>query len=347
MESTAEDMARRTFLFCSVFGRSDDRSASTSGCSRVCRKAFFPATLATDDPFVADELSLPTVVTGRTPATEDEPSTRETEVSAEFSKRITQDFGISVAAEYRQLKPDGMPDESGFGNLELGFNYQVYTSAPHETIVSVGLGWEAGGSGRKAVDADSFSTLTPTLFFGKGFGDLPSSLDLLKPLALTGTIGVAIPTRTSTATTTVDPTSGKVDTGVTLNPSASSRSVAAEALARYSILGIACVGSLVATGAVNTRVLVGSTSALFGTPYGQLLLLKLGLFSAMVAIAAINRQRLRPRLCAAIRIGSVREQSTALVWLGRNVIAELCIGISVLFVAGALGVTAPGVHTHH
>ena len=219
MESTAEDMARGTFPFLfGFFVVAMIASPQPAAAHGFAGKRFFPATLATDDPFVADELSLPTVATGRTPATEDEPSTRETEVSAEFSKRITQDFGISVGAEYRQLKPDGMPNQSGFGNLELGFKYQVYTSAPHETIVSVGLGWEAGGSGRKAVHADSFSTLTPTLFFGKGFGDLPSSLDLLKPLALTGTIGVAIPTRTSTATTTVDPTSGNVDTGVTLNP---------------------------------------------------------------------------------------------------------------------------------
>ncbi len=37
------------------------------------------------------------------------------------------------------------------------------------------------------------STYTPTVYFGKGFGDLPDGLKYLKPLALTGTIGVAIP----------------------------------------------------------------------------------------------------------------------------------------------------------
>jgi hypothetical protein len=40
--------------------------ASNAFAHGVAGKRFFPATLATDDPFVADELSLPTVsTTGR------------------------------------------------------------------------------------------------------------------------------------------------------------------------------------------------------------------------------------------------------------------------------------------
>ena len=52
---------------------------------------FFPATLAVDDPCVADELSLPTVSWSRTA---DVPPATEWDVSAEVSKRITEDFGI-------------------------------------------------------------------------------------------------------------------------------------------------------------------------------------------------------------------------------------------------------------
>src|SRR6478752_5527888 len=57
---------------------------------------FFPATIATDDPFVADELSLPTVSSVRMSGTEDSPASRQTTVSGEFSKRITDDFGLSL-----------------------------------------------------------------------------------------------------------------------------------------------------------------------------------------------------------------------------------------------------------
>ena len=44
-------------------------------------KRFFPATLATDDPFVSDELSLPTVNWSRTG---DVPPASELDISVEF-----------------------------------------------------------------------------------------------------------------------------------------------------------------------------------------------------------------------------------------------------------------------
>jgi len=50
-------------------------------------KRFFPATLATDDPFIADELSLPTISYFKTPANGDEPVTRQTDFSLDVSKR--------------------------------------------------------------------------------------------------------------------------------------------------------------------------------------------------------------------------------------------------------------------
>src|SRR6202167_4795504 len=54
---------------------------------------FFPATLAIDDPCVADELSLPTVDWFQTG---DQPAASEWDISAELSKRITEDFGLSI-----------------------------------------------------------------------------------------------------------------------------------------------------------------------------------------------------------------------------------------------------------
>lgn len=172
-------------------------------------KRFFPATIATDDPFVADELSLPTVSSARSPASGEEPSTRERAISVDISKRITPNFGISLGREYVRQDPDGQPSREGFNNLDVGLKYQFYKNEPRETILSVGLGTVVGGTGRKTIGADSFSTFTPTFFFGKGFGDLPDNLPFLKPLALTGTVGVAIPGRASTTTVTVDPDTGE------------------------------------------------------------------------------------------------------------------------------------------
>src|SRR5881409_3098416 len=73
---------------------------------------FFPATLSTDDPFVSDELSLPTVSTIRTP---DDGGTRETDVSMDLSKRITPEFAIEIGDTFTALNPHDGRAVNGFG----------------------------------------------------------------------------------------------------------------------------------------------------------------------------------------------------------------------------------------
>ncbi len=179
-------------------------AADTAAAHGFVGKRFFPATLVTDDPFVADELSLPTISYFKTPASGDEPATRETAFSLDVSKRITENFGIDFGASYLQLQPDQGETQRGFDNLSLGFKYKLYQNDPHESIASIGLDWDIGNSGSKRVGAESFSTFTPTLLFGKGFGDLPDDMKYLRPLAVTGTVGIGIPSRTSTSTVNED-----------------------------------------------------------------------------------------------------------------------------------------------
>jgi hypothetical protein len=160
-------------------------------------KRFFPATLTTDDPFVADELSLPTISTIKTPAGDGGPATRESDFSIDVSKRITENMGIGFGAAYKQLRPDGGGTQRGFDNVAANIKYKFYQNDDHETILSVGADWDIGRTGSKRVGAESFSTVTPALFFGKGFGDLPDNAMYLRPLALTGSVGIGIPSRAS------------------------------------------------------------------------------------------------------------------------------------------------------
>jgi hypothetical protein len=166
--------------------------ASPAAAHGIAGARFFPATLATDDPAVADELSLPTVSRSKTG---DEPSARETDVSGEWSKRLTRNLGISFHGDWTQFEAPGASRVSGFQNLETTVKYQFLTSAEHEAILSAGVSYEWGGTGRDKVGAESFGVVTPTLYFGKGMGDLPDSLSWLKPAAVTGTFGYAVPTR--------------------------------------------------------------------------------------------------------------------------------------------------------
>ena len=115
--------------------------------------------------------------------------------------------------------------------------------------------------------------------------------------------------------------------------------VARVATLRFSLLGIASVGTLLATGLVNSWFLVGSIPGLLGTRYGQLLLLKLLLFAMMVTLAAVNRRRLTPALLFSAA------PFAALAALRRNAFIEALLGLAVLAMVGALGATPPAPHT--
>ena len=164
-------------------------------------KRFFPATLATDDPFVADELSFPTYSRRTLGAEEDSPAVRQGATSVDIAKRITPQFGIELGATYLDLQSDG-GSARGLDNFSLGAKYQFHLDERHESVASVGVDWDMGNTGAKRVGAETFSTVTPGIFVGKGFGDLPEGARYLRPLALTGSVGLGIPSRTST--TTVD-----------------------------------------------------------------------------------------------------------------------------------------------
>lgn len=187
---------------CAAFNAGDAAAHGYAG------NRFFPATLTTDDPFVADELSLPTVSWYRNG---ERPAEGQTDVSAEFSKRIIDNLGLSIEPTWTHLDRRNEDDKSGFQNLEMALKYQFLTSAEHEAIASIGLETEIGGTGASKVGAENFSVLQPTLYFGKGAGDLPEGVGALRPLALTGFVGYGIPTDARHTTASVDEETGEVE----------------------------------------------------------------------------------------------------------------------------------------
>jgi putative copper export protein/mono/diheme cytochrome c family protein len=115
--------------------------------------------------------------------------------------------------------------------------------------------------------------------------------------------------------------------------------VAADITRRFSAFGVIVVGVLLLTGLSNTWFLVGTLPRLLGTTYGQLLLLKIALVIAMVAVAAVNRLVLVPRLRDTAGAAGVLSQ------LWRNGLIEIALGLIILAVVGTLGTTPPAAHT--
>lgn len=153
----------------------------------------FPTTFDVDDPFVMDEFSVLASHT-KEPGTDPMPSAVATGVSADYTARITEHWGLTFGGEFRRVEPDGEDAMHGFGNLLVGTKYQFYTSDLHEAIASIGLDASVGTTGDQRIGADPFSVISPTLFFGKGMGDLPPAAKFWRPLAVTGTLGAAFPT---------------------------------------------------------------------------------------------------------------------------------------------------------
>jgi hypothetical protein len=157
---------------------------------------FFPATILTDDPFVADEMSLPTL--SRPPTGAD--GAQEYNIDVDLAKRITPNFGITLGQGWKYLQPKDSPAATGLSGLHTGAQYQLFVDGPHEALGLIGLNVSWAHTGRvAALGAPDFTTLSPTFDFGKGFGDLPRSLPYLRPFAITGNLGMDFPTKTESA----------------------------------------------------------------------------------------------------------------------------------------------------
>lgn len=110
----------------------------------------------------------------------------------------------------------------------------------------------------------------------------------------------------------------------------------AAVVSRFSMFGIGAVGLLLLTGAINTWLLTDSVFNLPSSDYGRLLLIKIGLFVAMVAFACVNRWYWSPRLPAPGAVAAIR----------RNAWLELGFGLAVICIVGALGTLPPPLHQH-
>jgi copper transport protein len=118
-----------------------------------------------------------------------------------------------------------------------------------------------------------------------------------------------------------------------LEPPDRSRLLAA-VLVRFSPMALACVAALLATGVTQALVDMGGLSPLFSTPYGRAVLIKFVLLMALIALGAVNRQRVVPSLRRIASAGAAPGAAGRL--LRRTLRAEVALVIVVLGVTSAL-----------
>jgi hypothetical protein len=161
----------------------------------VAGARLFISTMLIDDPNVADEATLPLFFWLPQPTSPGTQPPQQYQLNVEFDKRITENFGFALSDGYTWLRQPGMKTANGWQNLELTLKYKAYVNAEHEFMMAVGVSREfarsgANGSNGAVLGNDDSGSTTPTFYFGKGLGDLP--IGMLRPLAITGTIGYQI-----------------------------------------------------------------------------------------------------------------------------------------------------------
>jgi hypothetical protein len=169
-------------------------AATPSLAHTIVGNRVFPATLAIDDPGVNDELALPAFAYMPGAINPDGSLGSDTyNLGWEYAKTITPTLGFSIGSDGFSWQRN--PSASGWANIETELKYVFYQNPAHEFIVSGATSVEWGSTGSPAsasLPSDPFTTVTPKLFIGKGFGDAP--IDWLKPFAVTGEVDYSIPT---------------------------------------------------------------------------------------------------------------------------------------------------------
>jgi hypothetical protein len=167
--------------------------ARTAVANGIAGDRLFPSTLTVEDTEDDDEIALPTISWLDRGANGDSPAGHDLDIESEYSRSLTADTALSITGGWQHLDNSGAT-HAGWDNLELTLKHVTVLNAAHELLVSTGLITEIGGTGARGIGADDFDTFEPVVTFGKGFGDLPRDMNWLRPAAVTGDTGIAVPT---------------------------------------------------------------------------------------------------------------------------------------------------------
>jgi len=138
----------------------------------------FPATVLLPQPAPTDAVYV-------TPSTRPVPGGDATNLTGTFDELLTERLGVGVEEGYNWIGRNDASTLVGWQNLLAYIKYEAILDPPHEFLASIGAAHEFGGTGTNRVGASQTgATLVPTMFFAKGFGDLP--IGYFRPLAVQG-----------------------------------------------------------------------------------------------------------------------------------------------------------------
>jgi len=192
----------KRLLFAAVVPLGALAGSSTASAHAICGSRFFPVTLTLDDPGVADEASIPSFTYLNNAAS----GSHEYDFNFEWDKRITPEFGFAINYGWNVYQTNHAPTTTGWENLVVTAKYAKCVSEDHELILAAGVQREFGRTGTISTGADNYGSTAPTVYFGKGLGDLP--VPYLRPIAITGELSYTVADVGLKATQVTNPITG-------------------------------------------------------------------------------------------------------------------------------------------
>jgi hypothetical protein len=200
-------LAARLIIVLAILGY-----AHSAGAHGIAGNRFFPGTLTFDDPAVADEAIVPNFSNSKHPG--EGGDVVDNRFSWSFFRLLTKTLGVGIDSGWIH-RNWGVSQRAGFDTTNLTIKGEVYRNDLHETLVAAGLGWGIGHSGAQGVEANAPDLITPGIFFGKGFGDLPDSLAWLRPFGITGAVSLEHPMTGAAINFGIDEQTGQLSPMVT------------------------------------------------------------------------------------------------------------------------------------
>ena len=164
-------------------------AAAPASAHVIAGDRIFPVTLTFDDPGVGDEATLPQFTWQP-----DSGPSNDYQIQWEYDKTITPSTALIYNHGYDILQSAGQKTATGFENVFLTGKWQALTIPEHEFVASFGVIREFSGSANTvSIGGDTFGSTAPTVYAGKGLGDLP--IGVFRPLAVTGELSYVFPDR--------------------------------------------------------------------------------------------------------------------------------------------------------
>jgi hypothetical protein len=162
---------------------------SSAAAHAVCGSRVFPVTLTLDDPGVADEATVPQIGYSRAAADGGPGPGHDTNIAFEYDKRLTEEFGFAFNDDYSVNQTNNAKTQTGWDDLTVTAKWAKCLSPDHDFILGFGVIREFGRTGTSHIGSDEYGNTAPTVYLGKGLGELP--FPALQPLGITGELSYA------------------------------------------------------------------------------------------------------------------------------------------------------------